>query len=95
MRSTLLAAGLIVSLAASASAPGVAGAHDHYWHHHYYHNGCEAHRRRAGAIGAIAGTIGGGLIGGAVSHGNLGGTLLGAGGGALIGHTVAKGSVHC
>ncbi|MBV9994580.1 MAG: hypothetical protein JO127_05145 [Caulobacteraceae bacterium] len=89
------------ALALTMATPSFAQNGYNYHHHrHYYHHwrgdgGCERHQRRAGAIGAVAGTVGGALLGGALSHGNVGGTLLGAGGGALIGHAVAKHSVHC
>jgi hypothetical protein len=93
MRKFLIAASLLGVLGASSVLPATADANGYWYHHHYYR--CEAHRHRAGAVGAISGAIGGGLIGGALSHGNAGGALLGAGAGALIGHQVAKGSVHC
>ena len=51
------------------------------------------HQRKV--TGAIAGTVGGALIGNAVSGGNrLPGTLLGAGVGALAGHAIAGAGCH-
>ena len=49
------------------------------------------HQRKV--TGAIAGTVGGALIGNSISHG-AGGTLLGAGLGALAGHTIAGATCH-
>ena len=66
-----------------------------YYHHyyaHYYHPyygygyaSCGYRRHRAGAIGAVSGTIGGGIIGAAITHGNPAYTMVGAGLGALTG----------
>ncbi len=38
------------------------------------------------------GAIGGGLLGNAVGHHSLGGTLIGAGVGGVAGHQLAKGN---
>jgi hypothetical protein len=104
MRKLILAAGLVASLGAM-SAAGVAGADPYYdhggYHHGYYHHGyrnydrCRYQQHRSGAIGAVAGAIGGGIIGSRLTHGGAGGTLLGAGAGALTGHALARSTVRC
>ena len=66
-----------IGLAFAVAAPSVANAN--------------CHQRKA--TGAVAGTVGGALIGNAISHG-AGGTLLGAGLGALAGHTIAGATCH-
>lgn len=101
MRKLILAAGLAASLGV-AGAANIAVAHPYhhgYYHHGYYHHGyrrtCAQERHRSGAIGAVAGAIGGGIIGNRITHGGGGGTLLGAGAGALTGNALARGTVHC
>jgi len=102
MRKLILAAGLVAGLGAM-SAAGVAGADPYYDHggYHHYHHGyrhydrCRYERHRSGAIGAVAGAIGGGIIGSRLTHGGAGGTLLGAGAGALTGHALARSTVRC
>jgi len=102
MRKLLLAASVVASLGA-LSAADVAGAQPyyppphHHYHHYYhdYHRNCAYERHRSGAIGAVAGAVGGGIIGGAITHGRAGGTLLGAGAGALTGNALARHSVRC
>jgi hypothetical protein len=99
MRKLLLAAGVVASLGA-LSAADVAGAqpyyhHPHHRYYHDYHRNCAYERHRSGAIGAVAGAVGGGIIGGAITHGRAGGTLLGAGAGALTGNALARHSVRC
>jgi hypothetical protein len=100
MRKLIRTVGVIAALSAGGMT-GVASAqpsedyyHHHHHHHHYAYNGCHAHEHRAGAIGAVTGAVGGGLIGGAISHG-AGGALLGAGAGALLGNTLARHSARC
>jgi hypothetical protein len=90
-RKLLLGSALIAGLALT-SAADVAGA---YPYHHHRHRYCVYRKRRAGAIGAVAGAVGGGIIGSAITHGAVGGTLLGAGAGALTGHALARSTVHC
>jgi hypothetical protein len=94
MRKLMLMAGLVASLGVAGTAD-MAGARTY---HHYYgadrHN-CRYERHRNGVFGAIAGTIGGGLIGSSLSHGRAGGTLLGAGGGALAGSAIARNATRC
>jgi len=53
---------------------------------------CGYRRHRAGAIGAVAGTFGGGIIGAAATHGNPAYTMLGAGLGALTGSLIGHNS---
>jgi hypothetical protein len=101
MKKLMLSAALAASLGVTA-APGAAGAYPHHYYHHayyhhayYHHRGCQAERHRSGAIGAVAGAIGGGIIGSRMTHGGGGGTLLGAGAGALTGNALARSTVHC
>jgi Glycine zipper len=103
MRKLMLAGALIGSLGFASVADTAAAQpyyHHHYYHHHYYNHydrsgGCGYQRHRAGAIGAVAGAVGGGIIGSAITHGRAGGTLLGAGAGALTGNAIARNSHHC
>jgi hypothetical protein len=104
MRKLILAAGLVASLGAM-SAANVASAYPYYYHHHhhryydqrYYRHagGCRYQTHRNGAIGAVAGAIGGGIIGSSITHGRAGGTLLGAGAGALTGSAIARNTTRC
>jgi len=109
MRKLMLAGALLGSLGV-ASFADTAGAQPYYYHHHhYYHHAyygrsnyhhayygsCSHERHRAGAIGAVTGAVGGGIIGSAITHGGAGGTLLGAGAGALTGNAIARNSHHC
>jgi hypothetical protein len=69
--------------------------HHHYYHHYYYahyYAGCAYRRHRAGAIGAVAGGIGGGIIGAAITHGNPAFAMIGAGAGALTGNAIGRNS---
>jgi outer membrane lipoprotein SlyB len=96
MRKLILAAGLVASLGVSGLASTASAQGYYYYHnHHRYYARCRYQKHRSGAIGAVAGAIGGGIIGSALSHGRPGGTLLGAGAGAMTGHALARGSVHC
>ncbi|HEX3918829.1 MAG TPA: hypothetical protein VHW60_15945 [Caulobacteraceae bacterium] len=92
MRKLMLAAGLAAALGVPA-VTGVASAHPR--HHHRYVRHCRYERHRNTAFGAIAGTVGGGILGSVLSHGHAGGTLLGAGAGALTGSTLARNSTRC
>ena len=100
MRKLMLAGALMGSLGL-ASVADTAGAQPyyHHYHHRYYHRtyyrNCGYERHRAGAIGAVAGAIGGGIIGSAITHVRAGGTLLGAGAGALTGNAIARNSHRC
>ena len=97
MRTLTLTAGLVASLAMAAGPAGAQPDHYYHHHHHYYHHhydDCRYRTHRRGAIGAVAGAVGGGLIGNSISHG-AGGTLLGAGAGALAGSAIARNTTHC
>jgi hypothetical protein len=97
MRKLILAASLVAGLGAMSVA-NVASAYPYYHHHHYYHHyrgGCRYQTHRNGAIGAVAGAIGGGIIGSSITHGRAGGTLLGAGAGALTGSAIARNTTRC
>jgi len=81
-------------LALGAMAPETAMAR-HYHHYRHYH-GYAAYNRGYrncssgdGAVGTIAGGVGGALIGNAVGGGTLG-TIGGGVGGALLGRTLDK-----
>ena len=66
-----------------------------YYHHYYYRHGGYAYagcHRRNGRIGAVAGAVGGGIIGAAITHGNPAFTMIGAGAGALTGHALGRNS---
>ena len=79
-----------------APYPYYTNYHRHYYHHYYYgryaYAGCGYRRHRAGAIGAVAGAFGGGIIGAAATHGNPAYTMVGAGLGALTGHLIGRNS---
>jgi hypothetical protein len=98
MRKLMLAGALIGSLGFASVADTAAAqpTYHHYRHHyHHYYRNCGYQRHRAGAIGAVTGAIGGGIIGSAITHGGAGGTLLGAGAGALTGNAIARNSHRC
>jgi hypothetical protein len=106
MRKLMLAGALIGSLGTVSIADTAAAQpyyHHHYYHHAYYRHrvypryyaNCGYRRHRAGAIGAVAGAVGGGIIGSSITHGGAGGTLLGAGAGALTGNAIARHSARC
>jgi len=88
---TILHAACAVAVAAAALAPASDGfAHTYRHYHHYRHyahsNGC--HQRHM-TNGTIIGAVGGGVVGGALSHGNaLPAVALGSGLGALAGHAI-------
>lgn len=85
MRNKLIApATLLLSAAIMAAAPAIADAKPR--NHKVLVCSSSRHARNTGTV---VGAIGGGLIGQAVSH-NTGGTLIGAGVGAVAGHEVAK-----
>ena len=98
MRKLILAAGLVAGLGVTGLG-GSAAAQPYYYHHqhhhHYDYERCRYQQHRSGAIGAVAGAIGGGIIGSRMTHGGAGGTLLGAGAGALTGHALARSTVRC
>ena len=76
------------------AAPEAASARHRYHHGRYASSShlasCRNAERRRGNNGAVIGGIGGALAGNALGHGKLGGTLLGAGVGAVAGHQIAK-----
>lgn len=79
------------------AAPELASARVHHYRHGRYASSrhlqsCRNAERRRGNNGAVIGGIGGALAGNALSHGGgkLGGTLIGAGVGAVAGHEIAK-----
>jgi len=80
MRRILTIAGLAAAVAAPSLAPVTARAQ----------TACEhrAHDRKV--AGTVLGAIGGGLLGNAVSHHGSGGTLIGAGVGAVVGNNLAR-----
>ncbi len=94
MRKITLAA-MAFMVAAPAALPGPSFAQDpNYRYNHreyrgqnrnYYHD-C---KRSSGTTGAIAGGVGGAVVGNALGGGVLG-TLAGAGGGALLGRHLDK-----
>ncbi|MFI4966004.1 MAG: YMGG-like glycine zipper-containing protein [Caulobacterales bacterium] len=80
MRRILTIAGLIAAVAAPSMIPARASA-DSYCEH-------RAHQRKV--AGTLLGALGGGLLGNAVSHHGGGGTLIGAGVGAVVGNNLAR-----
>jgi hypothetical protein len=80
MRKLLLIAGV-----AAVAVPGLANA-DTVCHH-------EKNNNRV--VGTIAGAVGGGLIGNAITHGHGPGTALGAIAGGFAGNAIGGSSVHC
>jgi outer membrane lipoprotein SlyB len=92
-----------LALAAMAmTVPNFAEAHKrNYRHHHRHyasqnHNNCATQRHNRGRNGAIIGAVGGAVVANSLARGNrTGGTLLGAGVGALAGHEIGKNSTRC
>jgi hypothetical protein len=91
-------------LALCVSAPAMAG--DRYYRDHYHDRGYGHHHhddyyahchRDKGTGGAIAGAVGGALVGNAVAgHGDKAlGTVVGAGAGALVGRSLDRGDIKC
>ena len=104
MRSTGLAQLTAVFALSVAAGTAQAQTYDsnsaYYRHHHHRHyvrneDSCRNARRSSANTGTAVGAVGGGLLGAAASHGRLGGTLIGAGAGALVGHEVGKHNVRC
>ena len=58
------------------------------------HDGRSYCRRSDGSTGLVIGAIGGGLLGNAIGGDTLI-TLLGAGGGAVLGRSIDRGNVRC
>jgi hypothetical protein len=80
------------------SSPPPPPPHHHYHHyarHDRYGRPCEYDRRNRANTGTAVGAVGGGVLGATLSHGHLGGTLLGAGAGAVAGHEIGKHTARC
>lgn len=102
MRKTLAMIGAAAAVLTTMSPVSFADARPYHHYRHYRHYSddrgyrCAAERHRSATTGAIVGTVGGALIGNAVSGGNrLPGTLLGAGAGAYVGHQFGKHNSRC
>jgi outer membrane lipoprotein SlyB len=91
MRKTWLSGALIAALGLAAVADSASA----YPHHARYYRHCHYQKHRNGAIGAVSGAVGGGIIGGAMTHGSGPAVLLGAGAGALAGNALARHSTRC
>jgi uncharacterized protein YcfJ len=85
MKTKLAAAAMAMLIAAPAVAPP-AFAQSHRTYHGRSQYRC---KRSSGTTGAVAGGVGGGLVGHALGGGTLG-TIAGAGGGALLGRHLDK-----
>jgi uncharacterized protein YcfJ len=85
MSKVLATLGLCATLVGAAALPDVAAARTHHPQPHRAYKSCG----RSATTGTVIGAVGGGLLGNAVSHG-AGGTLIGAGAGAVAGHQIAK-----
>ena len=59
------------------------------------HDGRYYCKRSDGTTGLVVGAVAGAALGAILGGGGLLGTLLGAGGGGLLGHSVDKGEVRC
>jgi hypothetical protein len=86
---------VLVLTLASFAAPAGAQTPVHHRRHRHHYDGCVAERRRRGNNGTAIGAVGGGIAGSALSHGSLGGVLLGAGAGAVAGHQIARSGARC
>ena len=83
---SISALALLASTTAPLAEASAQPRHHHYRHYSHYGRGCHS---RHMTNGTIIGSIGGGIVGGAMSHGNaLPAVALGAGLGALAGHAV-------
>ena len=56
---------------------------------------CGAEKRAHGNNGTAIGAVTGGVLGSALGDGKVTNILLGAGAGAVAGHAVGRGTVHC
>ncbi len=92
LKMTIAAVGGLLTMA--AASPEMAQAR-HYHHDRYYHDRTNYDRGYRncsggnGAVGTVAGGVGGALLGNAVGGGTLG-TVGGGIGGALLGRTLDK-----
>jgi uncharacterized protein YcfJ len=71
------------------------GRDDHVWRGHDGRYYC---RRNNGTAGLIVGAVAGGALGNALAGSSSDrtiATLLGAGGGALLGQQIARGEIRC
>ncbi|WP_404711970.1 hypothetical protein [Sphingomonas sp. MMS24-J13] len=94
MSKKIALAALAVLMTGSAVVPEAASAHSASWYRHhraYRGNGGNYHRCSGGngAVGTIAGGVGGALIGNGLGGGTLG-TVAGGVGGALLGRHLDK-----
>jgi hypothetical protein len=90
---TLAALAVLISVPAMTPAPAFAQRSDDYRRHHVYHGNGGYYRHRCGggngAVGTVAGGVGGALAGNALGGGALG-TVAGGVGGALLGRHLDK-----
>ena len=94
MKNKLAIAALAAMVAGSTAMPAPAFADHHYDHHDrnyhgrggYYHHRCGGGN---GAVGTVAGGVGGAVLGSALGGGTLG-TVAGGVGGALVGRHFDK-----
>jgi len=86
--------GATATLVAASAVPGAAQAHRHHYYHRYG-SGCQRAERRSGTGGAVVGGVGGAVVGNALTHGSVAGTLIGGGVGALAGHKIGQDSHNC
>jgi hypothetical protein len=86
----IAAVGGLMTIAAGMPETAMARQYTRYYHGHtYYHHGYRHCRGGNGAVGTVAGGVGGALIGNAVGGGALG-TIGGGVGGALLGRHLDK-----
>ena len=102
MRKQILPVCALAVAALAMTIPTIADAHKRNYRHHHRHyasqnyDNCATQRRNRGRNGAIIGAVGGGIVANSMARGNrTGGTLLGAGVGALAGHEIGKNSTRC
>lgn len=92
MKKMLVMAALATMVSASTVVPAPASA-GYYDSHHVYHGTNRRYRHRCGggngAVGTVAGGVGGAVIGNALGGGALG-TVAGGVGGALLGRHLDK-----
>lgn len=91
MRSKLMIAASIAMIGVPAISPAPALAYHHYNRTYHGRGGYYRHRCGGGngAVGTVAGGVGGALIGNAIGGGALG-TVAGGVGGALLGRHLDK-----
>jgi uncharacterized protein YcfJ len=93
MKTKTAAIALAALISAPVMVPTAAQARHHVKHHRPYHGRVAYSQARCsggnGAVGTVAGGVGGALIGNAVGGGTLG-TVAGGVGGALLGRHLDK-----